>query len=169
MPFGEYVPDLLNRLLGMAKLTHGRRDFSRGPGRQTLEIPGLPPVSPLICYEVIFPGAVTAGGAAWMLNLTNDAWFGETTGPHQHFVSARLRAVEEGLPLLRVANSGITAVVDGYGRVLQRLPLGARGVIDSGLPRPVQGGTPFGILGNLSLLVLLAATVLLTKVIGRYA
>ncbi len=168
VPFGEYVPGLLNRILGMAKLTHGRRDFSRGPGRQTLEIGGLPPVSPLICYEVIFPGAVTAGGADWILNITNDAWFGETTGPYQHFVSARLRAVEEGLPLMRVANSGISAVVDGYGRVLQQLPLGARGVIDSGLPRPVQGGTPFGKLGSLCLLVLLGLAVLLTIVIGRY-
>lgn len=169
VPFGEYVPVLITRVLGMAKLTHGRVDFSRGPGRRTLELDGLPPVSPLICYEVIFPGAVTdgKGRAAWLLNLTNDAWFGESTGPHQHFVSARLRAVEEGLPLVRVANSGISAVVDGYGRVRRLLPLGARGVIDAGLPRPAAGRTPFAALGNLTLAVLLAFGTLLTIVIGR--
>ncbi len=169
VPFGEYVPDLITRILGMAKLTHGRLDFSRGPGRQTLEFVGLPPVSPLICYEVIFPGAVTdgEGEAAWLLNVTNDAWFGESSGPYQHFVSARLRAVEEGLPLVRVANSGISAVVDGYGRVRRFLPLGARGVIDAGLPRPAAGPTAFAALGNLSLAILLGFGVLLTIGIGR--
>ncbi len=169
VPFGEYVPELITRILGMAKLTHGRVDFSRGPGRRTLEFGGLPPVSPLICYEVIFPGAVTdgAGTAAWLLNLTNDAWFGESSGPHQHFVSARLRAVEEGLPLVRVANSGISAVVDGYGRVRRFLPLGARGVIDAGLPQPVAGRTAFAALGNLTLAILLGFGILLTIVIGQ--
>ena len=169
VPFGEYVPALITRILGMAKLTHGRVDFSRGPGRRTLELDGLPPASPLICYEVIFPGAATdgSGRADWLLNLTNDAWFGESTGPYQHFVSARLRAVEEGLPLVRVANSGITAVVDGYGRVRRFLPLGARGVIDAGLPRPAAGRTPFAALGNLTLAFLLGFGGLLTIVIGR--
>jgi apolipoprotein N-acyltransferase len=169
VPFGEYVPDLINRILGMAKLTHGRLDFSRGPGRRTLEFEGLPPVSPLICYEVIFPGAVTdgEGKAAWLLNVTNDAWFGESSGPYQHFVSARLRAVEEGLPLVRVANSGVSAVVDGYGRVRRFLPLGARGVIDAGLPRPAVGRTAFAALGNLSLVFLLGFGVLLTIGIGQ--
>ncbi len=169
VPFGEYVPALITRILGMAKLTHGRVDFSRGPGRQTLEFDGLPPASPLICYEVIFPGAVTdgEGRAAWLLNLTNDAWFGESTGPYQHFVSARLRAVEEGLPLVRVANSGVSAVVDGYGRVRGFLPLGARGVIDAGLPRPAAGRTAFAALGNLTLAFLLGFGVLLTIVVGQ--
>ncbi|MDJ0946232.1 MAG: apolipoprotein N-acyltransferase [Kiloniellales bacterium] len=169
VPFGEFVPALITRVLGMAKLTHGRVDFSRGPGRRTLEVVGLPPVSPLICYEVIFPGAVTdgEGRAAWLLNLTNDAWFGESSGPHQHFVSARLRAVEEGLPLVRVANSGISAVVDGYGRVRGFLPLGARGVIDAGLPQPADGRTPFAALGNLTLAILLGLGALLTIVIGQ--
>ncbi len=169
VPFGEYVPDFITRILGMAKLTHGRVDFSRGPGRQTLELEGLPPVSPLICYEVIFPGAVTDGDrkAAWLLNVTNDAWFGESSGPYQHFVSARLRAIEEGLPLVRVANSGISAVVDGYGRVRRFLPLGARGVIDAGLPRPVVGRTAFAALGNLSLVFLVGFGLFLTIVIGR--
>ena len=169
VPFGEYVPDFITRVLGMAKLTHGRVDFSRGPGRQTLAFPGLPPVSPLICYEVIFPGAVTdgEGAAAWLLNLTNDAWFGESSGPYQHFVSARLRAVEEGLPLVRVANSGISAVVDGYGRVRSFLPLGARGVIDAGLPQPTAGRTAFAALGNLTLAILLGFGVILTIVIGQ--
>lgn len=168
VPFGEYVPDIVNQLLGMAKLTHGRLDFSRGPGRITLDLPGLPPVSPVICYEVIFPGAVTGDrNAAWLLNVTNDAWFGTTSGPYQHFASARLRAIEQGLPLLRVANSGISAAVDGYGRVLQLLPLGERGVIDTGLPRPVAPATPFARLGNWVLVVLLGLSAALTIVIGR--
>ena len=97
--------------------------------RLPLAIRGLPPAAPLICYEVVFPAEVAPQGprAGFMLNLTNDGWFGQTSGPYQHFAQARLRAIEEGLPLVRVANTGISAVTDGYGRVLGSLPLGLRG------------------------------------------
>ncbi len=158
VPFGEYVP--FRSLLGFAKLTQGRLDFTPGSGLRTLVLPGLPPVSPLICYEVIFPGRVTAAGTRpdWLLNLTNDAWFGTSSGPYQHFASARLRAVEEGLPIVRVANSGISAVVDGYGRVLHRLGLNRIGVIDSPLPRPVETRTLYSRIGNWVVLILIAAT-----------
>jgi apolipoprotein N-acyltransferase len=99
----------------------------------------LPPFSPLICYEVIFPGAVTdpASRPDWLLNVTNDGWFGRSPGPYQHFASARFRAVEEGLPLARAANTGISAMVDPFGRVIASLPLGTEGALDVLLPAPL--------------------------------
>ncbi len=160
VPFGEYVP--LKEIIGISKLTAGRLDFSPGPGPRTLDLPGLPPVGPLICYEVIFPAAVTQPGRRpdWLLNITNDTWFGDSSGPYQHFAAARVRAVEEGLPVIRVANSGISAVIDGHGRVLARLGLNQVGVIDAPLPRPVEGVTVFARVGNWSVLwlVLLAVS-----------
>ena len=149
VPFGEYVP--LRSLLGAAKLTAGDKDFSAGPGPSTLVLPGIPPFGALICFEVIFPGDVVAADdpPEWLLNLTNDAWFGETAGPHQHFEIARMRAIETGLPVLRVANTGITGAVDGYGRRLGRLELGNTGSLDIRLPAPLAETTA-GRLGDLS-------------------
>ncbi|HXV23394.1 MAG TPA: apolipoprotein N-acyltransferase [Alphaproteobacteria bacterium] len=158
VPFGEYVP--VRWIPGVNRIAPGESDFTPGPGPVTVDLPGLPPVSPLICYEVIFPGAVTNPDRRpeWLLNLTNDAWFGLSTGPYQHFASARLRAVEEGLPMVRVANTGISGVVDPYGRVLAELELGSEGVIDTSLPRALTP-TPYarfgdGVAGFLSLLLL---------------
>lgn len=155
VPFGEYVP--FAGILPVAKLTHGRVDFSPGPGVETERLPGTPPYSPLVCYEVIFPAAVAdrRDRPDWLLNVTNDAWFGLSAGPHQHFASATLRAVEEGLPLVRAANTGISAVVDPYGRIVARLDLGRRGVLDAPLPRPLPP-TRFAAWGNLSALALAA-------------
>ena len=123
VPFGEYVP--LHGFLPVTKITAGRTDFSPGPGLRTVRLAHTPPYSPLVCYEVIFPGAVVdaADRPAWLLNLTNDAWFGLSAGPHQHFAAAIFRAVEEGLPLVRDANTGISAVVDPFGRVVASLDL----------------------------------------------
>ena len=148
VPLGEYVP--LRSLLGAAKLTVGGKDFAAGPGPSTLVLPGIPPFGALICFEVIFPGEVVAADdpPEWLLNLTNDAWFGETAGPHQHFEIARMRAIETGLPVLRVANTGITGAVDGYGRRLGRLELGTAGSLDIRLPAPLAE-TPYGRLGDL--------------------
>jgi apolipoprotein N-acyltransferase len=132
VPFGEYMP--LGGILPI-RLVTGGMDFSAGPGPVTLALPGLPAASPLICYEVIFPGRVTAAERpGWLVNITNDAWFGHSAGPHQHFASARLRAVEEGLPMVRAAQTGISAVVDARGRVRQSLALGATGVLVDMLP-----------------------------------
>ncbi len=169
VPFGEYVP--LRRFLtplGVEKITAGAIDFSAGPGPMTLDLPGLPAASPLICYEIIFPGEVAAAAArpSWLLNLTNDAWFGITAGPHQHFASARFRAVEEGLPVVRVANNGISGVIDAYGRVTAQLALGRRGVLDAALPSALAA-TPYARYGDMVLAVLAVIALFLGWVLRR--
>jgi apolipoprotein N-acyltransferase len=168
VPFGEYLP--LRGLIPFRKLTEGTMDFSAGPGRTTLAVNGLPPFSPLICYEAIFSGAVTGTPAPdgrrpeWLLNVTNDSWFGDTSGPRQHLVSAQLRAVEEGLPLVRVANTGISAVIDPFGRILGQIELNTRGTLDAPLPHRLSGRTLFSVTGQWGALALLAAGLL---VLGR--
>ncbi|PCJ60782.1 MAG: apolipoprotein N-acyltransferase [Rhodospirillaceae bacterium] len=156
VPFGEFVP--LRGLLPISRIVPGIGDFHRGSGPVTLALGSLPPLSPLICYEVIFPGAVLdkTTRPRWLLNVTNDAWFGKSAGPYQHFTAARLRAVEEGLPLVRVANTGISAIVDPYGRVLQRLDLGVAGVLDGALPA-ARSPPPYGRFGDWGLLGVLLA------------
>ena len=158
VPLGEYTP--LPGLLGASTLTLDGDGFAAGPGPSTLVLPGIPPFGALICFEAIFPGEVVdaANRPEWLLNLTNDAWFGETAGPHQHFEIARMRAIETGLPVLRAANTGITGAVDGYGRRLGRLELGNTGSLDIRLPAPLAE-TTHGRLGDLPFfagLVLLA-------------
>ncbi len=171
VPFGEYVP--LRGLLPMSKITPGTLDFSAGAGPHTLDLPGLPPVSPLICYEAVFPGEVTdpQHRPAWLLNITNDAWYGFTSGPFQHLAIARVRAVEEGLPLVRAANNGISAVIDPYGQLLSRLDLDVIGVLDTPLPQPIAA-TPFSRWKGLPfaglLLSLIAATLIISINAGRH-
>ena len=170
VPFGEYVP--LRGVLPIDKLVPGQGDFTAGPGRQTMTIPGLPPVSPLICYEAIFPGAAVSADArpGWLLNLTNDAWFGTFAGPQQHFAIAATRAIEEGLPMVRAANTGISAVVDPYGRPIAMLGLGVEGVIDSGLPRALQTPPPYARWGNVlpaGLIGLVALLIVLLQIAQR--
>ena len=167
VPFGEYVP--FRGVLKIAKVTAGATDFSSGSGTTTLRLPGLPPVSPLICYEIIFPGRVVdrRDRPDWLLNLTNDSWYGRSSGPYQHFAAARLRAVEEGLPLVRVANNGISAIVDPYGRVIAQLGLGARGVVDGPLPRPLVTLTAYARMGNWLVLMVVVAAVGMGLLISR--
>ena len=169
VPFGEYVP--LPRWLPVRAIAGTGAEFSAGPGPMTLPLKGLPPVSPLICYEVIFPGAVVDGTdrPQWLLNLTNDAWYGQSAGPHQHFDIARVRAVEEGLPLVRVANNGISGVVDPYGRVTALLGLGERGIVDAALPKPSVTPTIYGWAGNRVLGVLLISLLVLGLVVRHRA
>ena len=135
VPFGEYVPvGPILRTLGITEIA-ASTGFSSGPGPRTMTVPGAPPVGPLICYEIIFPREVTASPRpAWLVNLTDDSWFGPDTGPMQHLLIARVRAIEEGLPIVRAANSGISAVIDAHGRVRASLALGLRDIVDSGLP-----------------------------------
>lgn len=140
VPFGEYLPfQAFLESIGLEQLTRVRGGFATGPEpRPLLAMPGLPPLGVLICYEAIFPDEIVQGSdrPGLLLNITNDGWFGRTTGPYQHFHQTRVRAVEEGIPIVRAANNGISAVIDGYGRVLQSLSLDEKGVIDSTLPQP---------------------------------
>lgn len=139
VPFGEFVP--LRGVLPVEKITHGLQDFTRGSGADTLSLEGFPAFQPLICYEVIYPDFVakTEGEAPqWLLNITNDAWFGHSSGPYQHLAMTRFRAVERGLPMVRAANTGISAVYDAYGRELGRVPLDETGVITVKLPQPAE-------------------------------
>jgi len=140
VPFGEYLPPFLESLIrrvGLSEFVSVPGGFSAGTVRTPLAIKGLPAAAPLICYEAVFPGDVAPRGprAGFFLNLTNDGWFGQTSGPYQHLAQARLRSIEEGLPLVRVANTGVSGVVDAYGRIVASLPLGTEGVLDSALPR----------------------------------
>ncbi len=165
VPFGEYLParDLLVRI-GLEKLTAGSLDFSPGTTPAVLTIPGLPPFAAAICYEAIFPESARRArlaGASFLLNLTNDAWFGTGAGPHQHFAMARMRSVETGLPLVRVAQTGISAVIDGWGRVRAHIPLAQRAALDAALPAPAPT-SPYvrlgeGIFWGLLILIFLLA------------
>ncbi|MFQ5534518.1 MAG: apolipoprotein N-acyltransferase [Sphingomonadales bacterium] len=159
VPFGEYLP--LRSVLGwfgIDKLVPGGTDFSPGPGVRTLKLPGLPPVSVLICYEAIFPAAVAdpRDRPQWLLNITNDAWYGRSAGPYQHLDMTRLRAVEEGVPLVRSAGTGISAVIDPLGRIVRSIGLGERGVLDAELPAALSVIPPYARFGDWTLLMLLA-------------
>jgi apolipoprotein N-acyltransferase len=145
VPFGEYMP--LRSLIPFKKLTAGTIDFRAGEKATALQATGAPALRSLICYESIFPQLSHGSYPAWIVNITNDAWFGDSTGPQQHFHMARMRAVEQGVPLVRNAGAGISAVVDSYGRILHVLPVGAVGVLDSGLPLPASSETLYSRFG----------------------
>lgn len=144
VPFGEYLPaDKLLRALGLSQLVSSAGGYSAGPGPRALGVPGAGKVLPMICYEAIFPGRLRANLSGtdrpdWILNVTNDAWFGNSSGPWQHFHQARMRAIEEGLPVVRSANTGISGVFDPYGRTSALLALKERGVLDASLPVPIK-------------------------------
>lgn len=144
VPFGEQLPfsDLFDRL-GLRPLVSAPVGFAPGPGPGALALSANVQALALVCYEAIFPAFVRQGaletGATAIVNVTNDAWFGTSAGPHQHFHQARLRSVELGLPLIRAANTGISAVVDGYGRTQARLAIGVQGVLDAPLPTALPG------------------------------
>jgi apolipoprotein N-acyltransferase len=186
VPFGEYLPfqSMLERL-GLIQLTKLRGGFIAGDRRRNQRVPGAPDFLPLVCYEIIFPGdsvprserpgwlydhlgryvgwPFVAGSGerpGWMLNLTNDGWFGLSAGPYQHFQQARVRAIEEGLPLVRAANTGISAVIDPLGRVIKSLPLGVDGVMDAPLPQRLAP-TPYARAGDGALGAMLALALLM--------
>jgi apolipoprotein N-acyltransferase len=165
VPFGEYLPfqEWLERL-GLEQLTKVQGGFIPGTLHNSLDVPGAPRALPLICYEAIFPAEVVTrdGRPGWIVNLTNDGWFGISTGPYQHLQQARLRTVEQGLPLVRAANTGISAVVDPLGRIVAQLGLGIEGVLDSQLPAAIAptiyarvGDFPAAMIVVLGLLIVL--------------
>ena len=172
VPFGEYMPaDWLLSPLGFKKLVHVTDGFDPGPRPRPIAPEGAPPVQPLICYESLFPGFVREGAKAggrpaWIVNISNDAWFGRTSGPWQHLNIASYRAIEEGLPLVRATPTGISAVIDAYGRIRPGawLGQGAFGVIDAPLP-PALAPTPFSRWGETFFWSMMA----LSAAIGRYA
>jgi len=166
VPFGEYLPfqRVLERL-GLRQLTKQVGGFLSGDRRRAMDVPGAPKMLPLICYEAIFPGAAVPPGErpGWLVNVTNDGWFGISTGPYQHFQQARVLAIAEGLPLVRAANTGISGVIDPVGRVVDALPLGVEGVLDASLPR-VIGTTTYVRFGDDALfLFIVVGLILVTR------
>lgn len=163
VPFGEYLPfqDWMEKL-GFVQLTKVQGGFIPGTRRRAMAVPNAPPALPLICYEAIFPGDVAARDdrPGWIVNLTNDGWFGISTGPYQHLQQARLRAIEEGLPVVRAANTGISAVIDPLGRIVARLGLGVEGVLDSSLPSAIAP-TIYARTGDIPAAILVAAAIVL--------
>lgn len=162
VPFGEYAP--LRWLLPIEKIVPGMRDFSAGEKIRIINLHGIPPFLPLICYEVIFPEmAQVIGNAQWMLNITNDAWFGVSSGPYQHFAMARMRTVEQGIPLVRVANNGISAVIDGAGRIVAQLPLNKVGSVVTRLPEKKEK-TLYAHLGDTGWIVMVALLTFISRI-----
>lgn len=176
VPFGEYLPfRALLKPLGLDAVAAGAVDFSFGRDMSPIAIPGLPFARVLICYEAIFAdesmqrfdGSQPVAGL--LLNLTNDAWFGTSSGPYQHFVAAKFRAVEQGLPLARAANNGISAIVDPYGRVTVQLGLNEIGVIDGGLPAAIAQRPLYARIGDSPLLALAIVILIAAFVAARRA
>lgn len=159
VPFGEFLPfqDLMEKI-GFEQLTRVQGGFIPGTRRRSMEVPSAPRMLPLICYEVVFPGDVVERGdrPGWIVNLTNDGWFGISSGPYQHLQQARMRAIEQGLPLVRAANTGISAVIDPVGRKVASLGLGLEGVLDSGLPAAIPP-TAYARAGDIPIMIILAA------------
>lgn len=167
VPFGEFNP--IKSLIPVPAIVNQFQDFSRGTGMETIKpSPSAPPFAPLICYEIAFSGKITNSDLQkpeWILNITNDAWYGFSSGPFQHLEIAKVRAIEEGMPVVRAANSGISAVFDSRGRMLYKTKLFKEQVLDFNLPTK-QVLTLFSIYGNYPFMILL--TLFLTFIIGDY-
>jgi len=162
VPFGEFVPlaPLFDRV-GLKPLVQVGEPFTPGPRPAPILVDGLPRVQPLICYEILFPGLATerGGRAAWIVNVSDDAWFGRTSGPLQHLNMAGYRAIEQGLPIVRATPTGVSAIIDGYGRTSARLGLGQAGVLDATLPAALPP-TPYSRWGDSPFLVAIALVIL---------
>tara|TARA_B100000214_G_scaffold61160_1_gene39936 strand:- start:4039 stop:5637 length:1599 start_codon:yes stop_codon:yes gene_type:complete len=168
VPFGEYVP--FRGWLPFPKLVTKFPDFKAGPGLTSIKLPTVGYISPLVCFEIIFPGNVMMADPSkrpnLLINLTNDAWFGKSAGPHQHLQHARLRAIEEGIPLIRVANTGISATFDPLGRKLSEIALGEAGYVDQNLIKPLGSKTLYTKIGD-SIYLLITALILFVTVLGK--
>ena len=163
VPFGEYLPgEEWLTPLGLRKIVAIPGGFNKGTGPQTLQIGTLPAFSPLICYEIGFPGQVVDPERRpdWIVNVTNDGWFGKTAGPYQHLAQARFRAIEQGIPVIRAANTGISAAIDSYGRIISTIGLGKSGVMDVVLPPP-RPPTVFARYGDRAALLLIVGMLII--------
>mgnify|MGYP001165333388 CR=1 FL=1 len=168
VPFGEYIP--LKGWLPFPKLVTKFPDFKAGPGLTSIQLPVVGNISPLICYEVIFPGKVVSDDITkrpnLLINLTNDAWFGKSAGPYQHLEHARLRAIEEGIPLIRVANTGISASYDPFGRKLSEIALGKSDYVDQNLIKPLDSMTLYAKIGD-TVYIILTIMIIVGTVLGK--
>ena len=171
VPFGEYVPfgDLMARFGIYGFASQAGAGYSAGPGAVLMDL-GIGQAQPLICYEAVFARDVNAAPARpdVLIQITNDAWFGTRSGPYQHLVQARMRAAEQGLPMLRAANTGITAMIDPYGRLRENIQLGEAGAIDALLPKPLAA-TLYSSTGDWPVFLLCMAMVLAAQKSGRWA
>ncbi len=166
VPFGEYLPGArLFSWFGLEALAASAHRFTPGAGAAILAAPGAPPFAAAICYEIIFPGSIVPSGARpeWILNISNDAWFGRSWGPHQHFAQARLRAVEQGLPVVRSTPTGVSGVIDSHGRVIARTALGEPAILTASIP-PAQPATLYSRTGDASLLLMLVGLIVAAAV-----
>ncbi len=155
VPFGEYLPgEEWLTPLGLRKIVAIPGGFTSGSGPQTLRVGALPAFSPLVCYEIGFPAQIVDQNDRpdWIVNVTNDGWFGKTAGPYQHLAQARFRAIEQGLPVVRAANTGISAVIDPFGEIIKSIALGKAGIMDVTLPNPLSP-TVFSRYGNWAAIV----------------
>lgn len=171
VPFGEFLPfQATLENLGFQQLTRQQGGFAIGSSRKPLSLPGVPAFLSLICYEIVYPGTVIPQDTkrpGWLVNLTNDGWFGMTAGPYQHAHQTQIRAAEEGLPIVRAANTGISMVVDTYGRILDSLPLGAQGVIDADLPA-ARKPTFYATIGNVPVVLFVCMVFLILVALRNF-
>lgn len=167
VPFGEYLP--FEEYWPVRPVAFSGGSMKPGAGLQTIRLNNIPPFSPLICYEVLFPGETTLkkDRPQWILNATNDSWYGNTSGPYQHLAITRTRAVEEGLPVIRAANTGVSAVIDPMGRIVQSLALNHEGVIDQTMPA-FLAPTLFARLGNYPFFLMLALSWCIAWIVQRH-
>jgi len=171
VPFGEYTPrpfKIMMDLVGIGSLFQS--EFTPGTGVKTIDVKGLPRVSVLICYEINFPAEVVDANdrPEWILNITNDAWYGQSSGPFQHFLQTRIRAIEEGLPVVRSAGTGISAIIDPYGRILKELPLNSRGIVEGRLPKKLENMTIYAGIRDWTFGCMLFMIMLIVSVIQRH-
>ncbi|MEL7488595.1 MAG: apolipoprotein N-acyltransferase, partial [Pseudomonadota bacterium] len=170
VPFGEYLPMKgLLRAIGLAQLAPFEDGFTPGEGPRTLTVAGSA-FAPLICYEAIFPGALYphTDRPAWLAAVTNDAWFGDSSGPRQHLDQARLRVIESGLPMARAANTGVSALIDARGVYVDRTPLYTAGVINAPLPTPLPP-TMYARFGDLIFALMMIIVAVFAQIWRKYA
>ena len=164
VPFGEYIP--LRHLLPnfIRPIANTISDFQAGNGPQTITLPNIPPLGIQICYEIIFPHQITDKNNKpdWLINLTNDGWYGISSGPYQHMTTTQLRAIEEGLTIVRSANSGISGIINRYGKIISQIDLNKEDILDIYLPKKLQIKTIYNSFGNLIVLTICLINILLS-------